>query len=146
MFILSGKNGPIVSFKDKSTAQRWAEKFDWTVTEVPDGENREPILLKTGYLNLLEPSKDAIYQESIVSFTPENHVTFPNAENVKKDDIFYRSNLANTFFCVEDGQNPNDLALEFWTKLDKAELAIERISNEAFRIVSVKRSNPALRV
>lgn len=138
MFVLIGKDGPVVALSKLSDAEQWSTKFGWTIAECVNGDGKEPIRLRTGYMSLLEPAKPAVFTGQIISFVPEEQASFPNPDNVNIGDLFHRTNLENMFFAVPEDANVNDMAIEFWKKLHQRGLDLKRQADGRFRIAKVE--------
>jgi hypothetical protein len=134
MFVLIGKDGPVVVLSQRSDAEQWASKFGWSITECVNGDGKEPIRLRTGFMSMLEPAKPAVFIGEMISFVPDEQIMFPDADSVKVGDLFHKTNLENSFFAVPETANVNDLAIEYWHKLHRRGLDLQRRADGRFEI------------
>ncbi len=135
MFVLMGKTGPVVALSRKEDADSWADRFGWTIVEIPSGDEVTPMKLQTGFMNLLQPAKPAVLKEPFVSFLAEEQTNFIDAASLKLGDKFFKSNLENYFFSIPEDQNANERALRFWTELHARGMDLQRQPGEVFEVV-----------
>lgn len=136
MFVLTSPMGPVAALNDGDKARAWADKFGWSVSEVPNGDEKEPVIMKTGFMNILSPTQLPSYRQPIISFSAQSN--FPDANSLCEGDVFFKSNLENFAFNLPEDVDPNEKALEFWRKLHARGLDLQRQINDQFKVVKIE--------
>lgn len=139
MYLLKNAKGDVVcGLSDENIARQWAEKFDWSVQQVVNADGKQPVRLRQGFTDLLQPNKSATWGDWIIVFDSEHPSYRPNSSTVEEGDVFYRSNLENFSFAVAEGEDIEVLAMNYWSDLHKRGLDLRRQPDGTFKIIRTK--------